>query len=101
MMEAILERCAGLDVHQETVVACVLSGPLDRAPRMEIRTFGTMTEDLLELGEWLTIMECSHVAMESTGIYWKPVWNVLEALDVELILANAHHVKNLPGRKKT
>lgn len=99
MMEAILERCAGLDVHQETVVACVLTGPLEQAPKKEFRTFGTTTDDLLELGDWLTDMGCTHVAMESTGVYWKPVWNVLEAFDLELLLANAHHIKNLPGRK--
>lgn len=99
MIEAILERCAGLDVHQETVVACILYGPLDRAPKSEIRTFGTMTEELLALADWLTDMQCTHVAMESTGVYWKPVWNVLEAFDLELLLANAHHIKNLPGRK--
>lgn len=99
MMEAILERCAGLDVHQETVVACVLSGPLDQSPHMEVRSFGTMTDELLSLGDWLTDMQCTHVAMESTGVFWKPVWNVLEAFDFELLLANAHHIKNLPGRK--
>lgn len=99
MLEAILECCAGLDVHQESVVACVLSGPLDRKPQCEIRTFGTMTEELLELGEWLVSLGCTHVAMESTGVYWKPVWNVLEAFEVDLLLANAHHIKNLPGRK--
>ncbi|WP_052410354.1 IS110 family transposase [Paenibacillus durus] len=99
MMEAIFECCAGLDFHQETVVTCVLSSPLDQRPRAEIRTFGTMTDELLELGEWLTELGCTHVAMESTGVYWKPVWNVLEAFDLELLLANAHHIKNLPGRK--
>lgn len=99
MMEAILERCAGLDVHQESVVACVLTGPLDRAPKSEIRTFGTMLEDLLALADWLSDSGCTHVAMESTGVYWKPIWNVLEAFDFELLLANAHHIKNLPGRK--
>lgn len=99
MLEAILERCAGLDVHQESVVACVLSGPLDQKPMCEIRTFGTMTDELLALGEWLSEQGCSQVAMESTGVYWKPVWNVLEAFDFDLLLANAHHIKNLPGRK--
>ncbi|WP_245632955.1 IS110 family transposase [Alicyclobacillus kakegawensis] len=99
MMEAILERCAGLDVHQESIVACVLVGPLDRSPKSEIRTFGTMVDDLLALADWLSETGCTHVAMESTGIYWKPVWNVLEAFDFELLLANAHHIKNLPGRK--
>lgn len=81
------------------VVACVLSGSLDRTPKKEICTFGTMTDDLLALGEWLVEMGCMHVAMESAGVYWKPVWNVLEAFDIELILANAHHIKNLPRRK--
>lgn len=99
MIESVLERCAGLDVHQETVVACVLSGPLDQAPTRDLRTFGTTTEELMGLAEWLVEGGCSHVAMESTGVYWKPVWNVLEAFDFELILANAHHIKNLPGRK--
>jgi transposase len=99
MLEAILEKCAGLDVHQETVVACVLTGPLDRVPHCEIRTFGTMTDELIELGQWLADQGCTHVAMESTGVYWKSVWNVLEAFDYDLILANAHHIKNLPGRK--
>lgn len=99
MMEAIVERCAGLDVHQETVVACILSGPLDRTPKSELRTFGTMTHELEELGEWLTEHGCTQVAMESTGVFWKPVWNVLEAFEFDLVLANAYHVKNLPGRK--
>lgn len=99
MIEAVLERCAGLDVHQETVVACVLSGVLSEAPHKELHTFGTTTEELIDLAEWLVDSGCSHVAMESTGVYWKPIWNVLEAFDFELVLANAHHIKNLPGRK--
>lgn len=99
MLEAILERCAGLDVHQETLVACLLSGPLERAPQSEIRTFGTSTDELVTLGHWLMDAGCTHVAMESTGLYWKPVWNVLEGFDLDLTLANAHHVKKLPGRK--
>lgn len=99
MIEAVLERCAGLDVHQETVVACVLSGDLNEAPKKELRTYGTTTEDLIQLANWLVNSGCSHVAMESTGVYWKPIWNVLEAFDFEMLLANAHHIKNLPGRK--
>ena len=99
MIEAVLERCAGLDVHQETVVACVLSGALNEAPHKEIRTFGTTTEELIVLGQWIVETGCSHIAMESTGVYWKPIWNVLEAFDFEMLLANAHHIKNLPGRK--
>lgn len=97
-MDAILERCAGLDVHQETVVACVMYGPLDRKPKQEIRTFQTTTKGLLELHDWLYQFECTHVAMESTGVLWKPVWNVLEG-SFELVLANARRIKNVPGRK--
>lgn len=99
MIEAVLERCAGLDVHQETVVACILTGALSEAPKKELQSFGTTTKELIELGNWLVSSGCSHVAMESTGVYWKPVWNVLEAFDFEMLLANAHHIKNLPGRK--
>jgi len=97
-MDAILERCAGLDVHQETVVACMLYGPLDVKPKKDTKTFGTTTKDLLLLFDWLTEHECTHVAMESTGVYWKPVWNILEG-SFTLILANAQRIKNVPGRK--
>jgi transposase len=97
-MDAILERCAGLDVHQETVVACVLFGPLDRKPQQEIKTFGTTTKELLNLHDWLLEQQCTHVAMESTGVFWKPVWNVLED-SCEIILANPQRIKNVPGRK--
>lgn len=79
-MDALLERCAGLDVHQETVVACIMYGPLDRKPKQEIKTFSTTTKGLLELHDWLHQYKCTHVAMESTGVYWKPVWNVLEGV---------------------
>lgn len=98
-MEAILESCAGLDVHQKTVVVCVLSGSLNQKPSKEIKTFSTTTKDLLALNEWLEEHNCSHVAMESTGVYWKPVWNLLEDSSFELILANAQRIKNVPGRK--
>lgn len=98
-MDAVLECCAGLDVHQETVVACVLFGPLEHKPKKEIRTFGTTTSELLILADWLEEQKCSHVAMESTGIYWKPVWNILENESFQLILANAQRIKNVPGRK--
>jgi len=98
-MEAVLECCAGLDVHQETVVACVTFGPLEHKPKKEIRTFGTTTPELLTLTDWLEERKCSHVAMESTGIYWKPVWNILETGSFKLILANAQRIKNVPGRK--
>jgi transposase len=97
-MDAILERCAGLDVHQESVVACVMFGPLDRKPKQEIKTFSTTTKGLLELHDWLHQFECTHIAMESTSVYWKPIWNVLEG-DFKLVLANAKRIKNVPGRK--
>ena len=97
-MEAIIERCAGLDVHQATVVACVLIGQAGRKPHKEIRTFSTMTRDLEAMRDWLKGHGVTHVGMESTGIYWKPVHTILEG-QFELIVANAHHIKNVPGRK--
>ena len=97
-MEAMIERCAGLDVHQETVVACVLFVSLDKKPSKEIQTFPTTTRGLLALSDWLSSYKVTDVVMESTGVYWKPIWNVLEN-DFQLILANAQHVKNVPGRK--
>ena len=96
-MEVIYPRCAGLDVHKQTVVACARvagTGPL----MQEVRTFGTTTAGLLALGDWLETLGITHVAMEATGVYWKPVWHVLEG-QFELVLANAAHVKNVPGRK--
>ncbi|WP_168735735.1 IS110 family RNA-guided transposase [Cohnella fermenti] len=97
-MEAILERCCGLDVHRDTVVACLLTGSLDSRPKKEIRTFSTMSKGLHELLEWLTEANCSHIAMESTGVYWKPVYHVLEG-SMNIKLANAQRIKNVPGRK--
>lgn len=97
-MEAIRERCAGLDVHQANVVACIMWGPLDRKPKREIRTFPSTTPGLMKLADWLTEHECQEVAMESTGIYWKPVWNILET-EFKLTLGNAQRIKNTPGRK--
>ena len=97
-MEVLHPRCAGLDVHKETVVACVRivsGGEVSRA----VRTFETTTVGLIELAEWLEASGCTHVAMEATGVYWKPVWQVLAGGGFELVLANASHVKNVPGRK--
>jgi transposase len=97
-MELLHRRCCGLDVHKETVVAClriVSDGKVTR----EVRTFQTTTADLLRLSEWLAVNGCTHVAMEATGIYWKPVWHILDDGEFELVLANAAHVKNVPGRK--
>ena len=87
------ECCCGLDVQAKTVVACLVT-----KGRKEIRTFATMTEDLLQLGDWLSSAGCTHVAIESTGVYWKPVFNVLEGL-LTVILVNARHIKAVPGRK--
>jgi transposase len=97
-METLIERCCGLDVHQATVVACVLVGAPGVKARKEIRTFRTFTQDLLAMRDWLHDQGCTHVAMESTGVYWKPVYAVLEG-DFELVVGNAHHIKNVPGRK--
>jgi transposase len=96
-MEVLYQRCAGLDVHKETVVGCVrlaLPGGVER----EVRSFATTTSGLMALAQWLGEHGCTHVAMEATGVYWKPVWHVLED-EFELILANPAHIKNVPGRK--
>jgi len=97
-MEVLHPHCAGLDVHKDTVVACVRHFTDGKVTR-EIRTFKTMTTDLLTLSEWLAEQGCTHVVMEATGVYWKPVWHILSDGDCELTLANAAHVKNVPGRK--
>lgn len=97
-MEAIIERCCGLDVHKDTVVACMLIGPPEGRAKKEIRTFGTTTWQLEELRDWLASVGCTHVGMESTGVYWVPVYAVLEE-HFELIVGNAAHIKNVPGRK--
>jgi transposase len=95
-MEVLYPRCAGLDVHKDVIVAAVRCVSVPR--HQEVRSFATTTSGLLTLSEWLTSHRCTHVAMEATGIYWKPVWHVLEG-DFELVLANAQHVRNVPGRK--
>ena len=97
-MEVLYPRCAGLDVHKDTVVAGVRLA-VEGAVRTEVRTFDTTTPGLLSLSAWLAEAGCTHVAMEATGVYWKPVWHVLSDGEVTLILANAAHVKNVPGRK--
>ncbi|MCX5853422.1 MAG: IS110 family transposase [Deltaproteobacteria bacterium] len=93
-MDIIVERGAGLDVHKETVVACIMGAGIKK----EIRTFSTMTNDLIQLRIWLKENRITHIAMESTGVYWKPIFNILEDT-FEVILVNARHVKNVPGRK--
>jgi transposase len=97
-METIYRRCCGLDVHKESVQACVRI--LDERGKLttEVRSFSTMTADLLVLGDWLAELGVTHLAMESTGVYWKPVWNLLEDR-FTILLVNARHIKNVPGRK--
>jgi transposase len=85
-------------VHKETVVAC-LRLVIDDKVVKEVRTFETTTASLMALSDWLTEHKCTHIAMEATGVYWKPVWHILADGDFELVLANAAHVKNVPGRK--
>src|SRR3954447_15672929 len=97
-MDILHRKCAGFDVHKKTVVVCVRSIDPDGAVRKQVRTFGTMTANLLELADWLDAEGVRHAAMESTGIYWKPIWHILEGR-FELMLVNAHHMKQVPGRK--
>jgi transposase len=97
-MEVLYPRCCGLDVHKETVVAC-LRLVIDGKVVKEVRTFSTTTASLMGLSDWLSENQCTHIAMEATGVYWKPVWHILADDDFELVLANAAHVKNVPGRK--
>jgi transposase len=97
-MQILHERCCGLDVHKNHVNACLITPGSGRTRTKEQRRFGTMTHELLALLDWLLAAGCTHVVMESTGSYWKPVYNILEDT-LELILANPQHVKGLPGRK--
>ena len=97
-MEVLHERCCGIDVHKRSLTACVLTPGAGGRPRKEVRTFATMTADLEALAGWLAERGVTHVALESTGAFWKPVWNVLEGR-CSLLLANAQHVKRVPGRK--
>lgn len=97
-MEVMYRCCCGLDVHKNSVTACVLWAEGNGQNRKEKRRFSTFTRDLMALGDWLRECRVSHVAMESTGVYWKPVWHILEG-QFELLLANAQHVKAIPGHK--
>ena len=97
-MDVIYPHCAGLDVHKASVMACVRHLGAGGQVQKEIRTFGTTTAELLKLSDWLGEEGVTHVAMESTGVFWKPVFNILESL-FELILANARHIQNVPGRR--
>jgi transposase len=100
-MELVHPRCAGIDVHRRSVSVCTLVNATDdptAPPTKTIRHVGTMTDDLLTLGDWLREQGVTHIAMESTGVYWKPVWNLLES-QFDLLLVNAQHLKRVPGRK--
>jgi transposase len=97
-VEVIYAICAGLDVHKKTVVACLITQGDGGRPKKEIRTFGTMTDEIVKLADWLAATGCTHVAMESTGVYWQPIWNLLEGR-FQLMLVNARHIKAVPGRK--
>jgi transposase len=97
-MDIVVPCCAGLDVHKKTVVACVRCLQSNGKVRKEVRTFGTMTADLLALSDWLAEQGVTQIAMESTGVYWKPIWNILEGR-FQMLLVNARHIKQVPGRK--
>ncbi|PKO04157.1 MAG: hypothetical protein CVU41_18500 [Chloroflexi bacterium HGW-Chloroflexi-3] len=103
-MEDILACCCGLDIHKESIVACILKGPIEEKlePRSEISEFGTQLKDLHELRKWLKGNECHYVAMESTGIYWQPVYAILETSlsdEMHLLVVNARHMRNVHGKK--
>ena len=101
-MKDLLERCMGLDVHKESVVACLMSGPVDCKAEKETRTFGTLIADMQKLRRWVEETDCRYVAMESTGIYWQPIYETLEDCfggDIDLLVVNARHMKNVPGKK--
>lgn len=98
-MQILYPLCAGLDVHKDSLTACVRRQMANGEADTQVRTFRTTTEQLLDLSEWLSTEGCTHIALESTGVYWKPVWHILSDGEFELILANAAHVKNVPGRK--
>jgi transposase len=99
-MDVVYRCCAGIDVHKKSIAVNLLRRGLPGKKDLdEVRTFGTMTRDLLDLCEWLGEAGCTHVAMESTGVYWKPIYNILAADGFEVLLVNAKHIKNVPGRK--
>lgn len=97
-METLISRCAGMDVHQEQIVICTMVDLEDGSVETETKTFSTMTRNLFEMLQWLESKEITHIAMESTGVYWKPVYNILEGY-FDITLANAQRIKNVPGRK--
>lgn len=93
-MEIIYERCCGLDVHKKSITACIIT-----PEGKELKTFGTMTGDLVALVQWIKEKGCTHVAMESTGVYWKPIYNLLEMEEITTLVVNAQHFKAVAGRK--
>jgi transposase len=97
-MDVIYACCCGLDIHKKTVVACLMTSAKGQPPMKEVRTVRTMTAELLLLADWLQAAGCTHVAMESTGVFWRPVYNLLEGL-FTLLVVNAQHIKAVPGRK--
>jgi transposase len=97
-MELLHPHCAGLDLHKETVVACIRH-MADGKVTTDVKSFQTTTPQLMDLSGWLSSQGVTHIAMEATGVYWKPVWHILSDGEFELVLANAAHVKNVPGRK--
>jgi transposase len=99
LLPVVLSVCCGIDVHKKTLTACLLTSGASGEGLTESRVFRTVTSQLQELAGWLVQRGCRHVAIESTGVYWKPVFNVLEQADLEVVLVNAQHVKNVPGRK--
>lgn len=97
-MEVLYPRCAGFDVHKKTVKVCLFVQEDKASPKKILRTYKTMTADLLEMRDWLAEQRCTHLAMEATGVYWKPIFNLLGA-DFALLVVNAHHIKAVPGQK--
>ncbi len=97
-MQVVYERCAGLDVHKRTVVACATTPKADGQPQKDRQTFSTMTVEICQMRDWLKSLGVTHVAMESTGVFWKPIDNVLEG-HFEVLVVNAQHMKAVPGRK--
>ena len=101
-MKDLLEISCGLDVHKEKIIACILTGPLGKPTRSEIREFSILIPDMIALRHWIVSKNCHHVAMESTGIYWMPIYEILEDAfsgDITLLVVNARHMKNVPGKK--
>jgi transposase len=97
-MDVVFPACAGLDVHKKSIMACRIARTVNGARQIDIQSFGTTTSDILALGEWLGMANITKVALESTGVFWKPIWNILEG-DFDMMLVNPQHIKQVPGRK--